>query len=197
MRLLAFSDLHLSRAHAAALVAASADADLVIGAGDFCNVRRGLRDAMEMLAGLAAPLIAVPGNAESDDELRAAAPDGTTVLHAAATEAEGVQVFGIGGGIPRTPFGAWSWDFDEDEARALLEGCTQADVLVSHSPPRGAVDVTSRGQSVGSVALREAVERLQPALVLCGHIHDCWGQEAMIGASRVVNLGPRPAFFDL
>ena len=46
MRVLAFSDLHLSRPHAAALVAASFGADLAIGAGDFCNARNGLAEAM-------------------------------------------------------------------------------------------------------------------------------------------------------
>ena len=41
MKILAFSDLHLSASHAADIVAASAGADLVIGAGDFCNMRMG------------------------------------------------------------------------------------------------------------------------------------------------------------
>ena len=42
MKILAFSDLHMARTRAADLVAASAEADLVIGAGDFCNHREGL-----------------------------------------------------------------------------------------------------------------------------------------------------------
>ena len=46
MKILAFSDLHLARARAAEIVAASAGADLVIGAGDFCNMRQGLPEAM-------------------------------------------------------------------------------------------------------------------------------------------------------
>ncbi len=39
-RILAFSDMHMSRRCAAEIVTASADADLVVGAGDFCNMRR-------------------------------------------------------------------------------------------------------------------------------------------------------------
>ena len=49
MKILAFSDLHHSTSRAAALVQASHDADLVIGAGDFCNMRQGLDDAMALL----------------------------------------------------------------------------------------------------------------------------------------------------
>ena len=78
MKILAFSDLHLARARAAEIVAASAGADLVIGAGDFCNMRQGLHEAMALLEGMQAPMVAVPGNAESADELRAAAGPGVT-----------------------------------------------------------------------------------------------------------------------
>ena len=52
MRILAFSDLHHSRRRAEALVTASAEADLVIGAGDFCNMRQDLAGAMNLLGGI-------------------------------------------------------------------------------------------------------------------------------------------------
>jgi Icc-related predicted phosphoesterase len=197
MRLLAFSDLHHSRRRAEALVAASAEADLVIGAGDFCNGRQNLPEAMNLLAGLSAPMIAVPGNAESIDELQDAAHAGTTVLHGGVTEARGLTIAGIGYAIPVTPFGAWSCDLTEAEAEALLAGIAQADILITHSPPKGVADVTSQGLSVGSTAVAACIERLQPALVLCGHIHDSWGIEGRIGASRICNLGPTPNWFDL
>ena len=103
MRIMAFSDLHHARGRAEALVAASAEADLVIGAGDFCNGRRGLPEAMGLLGGITAPMIAVPGNAESDAELQDAASAGTTVLHGSGTEAGALRIFGIGGGVPETP----------------------------------------------------------------------------------------------
>ena len=31
----------------------------------------------------------------------------------------------------------------------------------------------------------------------CPNIHDCWGQSAMIGPSKVVNLGPTGTWFDI
>ncbi|KHQ52924.1 metallophosphoesterase family protein [Mameliella alba] len=197
MRVLAFSDLHLSRRHARALVEASGEADLVIGAGDFCHVREGLDEAMSLLEGVAAPMVVVPGNSETVEELRAAALPGTTVLHGEGVKVEGLQLFGLGGGIPVTPFGDWSFDLTEDEAAEMLDRCTGADLLITHSPPKGIADVTSRGVSVGSTAIRDAIARLQPALAVCGHVHDCWGQEGRIGDSRVVNLGPGPNWFNL
>ncbi|MAQ84432.1 MAG: serine/threonine protein phosphatase [Maritimibacter sp.] len=197
MKIMAFSDLHLSASRAAALVEASREADLVIGAGDFCTMRKGLPEAMALLDGILAPFVVVPGNAESADELRAAAPKDVTVLHGAGAVVDGLRVFGLGYGVPVTPFGGWSCDLSEAEAAAMLDACDEADLLVTHSPPKGVADVTSAGQSVGSVAIRDAIARLAPKLAVCGHIHDSWGTEGTIGATRVVNLGPVPNWFEV
>lgn len=197
MKILAFSDLHLSAPHAADIVAASAGADLVIGAGDFCNMRQGLDRAMAMLAGLKAPMVAVPGNGESADELRAAGFANTTVLHGEGADIDGLRLFGLGYGVPETPFGSWSCDLSEVQAAAMLAACDHADILISHSPPKGVADVTSGGVSVGSTAVRAAAERVQPQLLLCGHVHDCWGVRGAIGKTEVVNLGPGVTWFEV
>ncbi|EDM72361.1 Ser/Thr protein phosphatase family protein [Roseobacter sp. AzwK-3b] len=197
MKILAFSDLHQSARHAEALTQAARQANLVIGAGDFCNGRRGLDQAMALLDGITAPMVVVPGNAESAEELRAAAGDGITVLHGQGHEVEGLRLFGLGYGVPVTPFGAWSCDLTEEDADRMLGTCTGADILVTHSPPKGLADVTSQGVSVGSTAIRDAIERLQPTLAVCGHIHDSWGQSGMIGKTRVVNLGPTVNWFEV
>lgn len=196
-RILAFSDLHHSRARAEELVAASADADFVIGAGDFCNHRQKQQEAMNLLGGISKPFITVPGNNESDEELRDAAHVGTTVLHGEATEISGLKIFGIGAGIPLTPFTDWSFDLTEEAATVLLDRCGDVDILISHSPPKGIADKTSGGLSIGSTAVRECIERVQPKLVLCGHVHECWGQIGKIGKSLVHNLGPTANWFDL
>ena len=190
MKILAFSDLHHSWARAEEIVAAASAADLVIGAGDFCNMREGLPEAMGLLAGISAPMVVVPGNAESYAELSDAAPAGTHVLHGHGVEIDGLRIFGLGYGVPVTPFGAWSCDLTEVQARQMLADCDRADILVLHSPPKGVVDRTSGGLSVGSVAIYEAIGRIAPDLALCGHIHDAWGQTGMIGRTKVVNLGP-------
>lgn len=197
MKILAFSDLHMAKSRAADLVAASAEADLVIGAGDYSNMRHGLEQAMAMLSGMQAPMVLVPGNAESVDELRDAAPVGTTVLHGQGVEIEGLRLFGLGYGIPPTPFGEWSCDLSEEGAAQALETCQQADILILHSPPKGHCDRTSQGSSVGSPALLAAIERIQPRLAFCGHIHDSWGQRAQIGATALANLGPRVNWFEI
>ncbi|SFL47829.1 metallophosphoesterase family protein [Shimia aestuarii] len=196
MKVLAFSDMHHSARAARALVEASRDADLVIGAGDFCNRRRDLADALELLSGISVPMVLVPGNNESEAELRAAAPKDAIVLHGQGCDVDGMRIFGLGYAVPVTPFTDWSCDLPEERARELLANCGEVDILISHSPPKEVVDRTSNGLSLGSVAVLETIERAQPGLVMCGHIHDCWGQSAMVGASRVVNLGPTANWFE-
>lgn len=197
MHVLAFSDLHMARNRATELVAASAEADLVIGAGDYCNMRQGLAEAMDMLSGIAAPLVLVPGNAESAEELADAAHDGVHVLHGSGMTVDGLRLFGLGYGVPATPFGDWSCDLTEGAAAELLARCDDTDILVAHSPPKGYGDETSQGVSVGSTAIRDAVERIQPVLTLGGHIHDSWGYRGMIGRTQVANLGPRVNWFEV
>ena len=192
MKLLLFSDLHTDTAAAARLVVLAKDVDVVIGAGDFANARQGVSSCIEVLSQIQVPAIVVPGNNESLDELVAACKSwsGAKVLHGSGVEIDGQYFFGLGGGIPVTPFGSWSYDFSEAEAEVLLACCPQGAVLISHSPPKGAVDVSSSGRSLGSTAVRDATIRLKAKLVVCGHIHASAGRRGLIGATPVINTGP-------
>jgi Icc-related predicted phosphoesterase len=199
MRLLLFSDLHADRAAARKLLNRARAADVLVGAGDFGNVRSNVGACVAILAEAGRPAVFVAGNHETTDELVAACRDWPEahVLHGTSVALGGVTFFGLGGGVPVTPFGAWSHDFTEDEARTLLAGCPPGCVLLSHSPPKGILDVSTRGASLGSQAVREAIERTRPALVVCGHIHACGGQTARLGPTPIVNAGPDGIDWDL
>jgi uncharacterized protein len=197
MKLLAFSDLHRDRDLAERLVGLAREADVVLGAGDYATMRMGLEAMIEVLRAIAAPTVLVPGNAESDTELWQACTGWPSahVLHGQALQLDGIQFFGLGGGVPPTPL-PWSFDLSEDEAAAKLESCPEGAVLVLHSPPRGYLD-KAHGRHLGSRSVLEAIERKRPALVVCGHIHQCWGSEAAIGTTPVVNVGPEGRFFEV
>jgi Icc-related predicted phosphoesterase len=50
------------------------------------------------------------------------------------------------------------------------------DILVTHTPPYGIGDRTSRGVPVGCEDLLAAVRRIKPRLHVFGHIHEGYGQ---------------------
>jgi len=199
MRLLLFSDLHRNLAAARALVQRSHDVDVVVGAGDFGTMRKGVDEVIQTLSAIERPAVLVPGNAESYEELMSAcnAWPMARVLHGSSAKINGIEFWGVGGAIPETPFGSWSYDFSEMDGQRMFADCPQGAVIVSHSPPKGAVDTSSDGQSCGSVALRGTVERTQPLLVVCGHIHDCGGQSVDISGTPVVNAGPKGIVWEL
>lgn len=192
MKLLLFSDLHSDRDAMRALAVRAARFDVLVGAGDFCNARHGLAESLSTFSGITTPTVLVAGNNETTDELRAACASWPVarVLHGTHTEVAGVTFFGVGGGIPVTPFGPWSYDFSDADAEALLAPCPTGCVLVVHSPPKGCVDVSSRGASIGSVAIRTCIERVRPRLVVCGHVHGSGGIAGELFGVPVVNAGP-------
>ena len=193
MILLLFSDLHCDAAAARDLAARADQADVLIGAGDFANQRRGLDVCLPTLLQTGKPILLVPGNNESLDELRAACADydNAQILHGTGTTVGSVEFWGLGGGVPPTPFGQWSFDLSEDQARQMLRDCPPNAVLISHSPPQGTLDISGDGTHKGSVAVREAIEAKAPILMVCGHVHNCAGQSAPIGQTLVMNVGPK------
>jgi len=191
VKILAFSDLHRDLDQAATLVEGSSDADVVIAAGDFASQHDGLEDAIGALSAIDTPTVLVPGNNETEDALRAACDgwEAATVLHGQGAEIEGTQFFGLGAGVPITPWD-WSFDLDEEQAADRLADCPEDAVLVIHSPPKGHCDQSSSGDHLGSQAILEAIEAKRPRLAVCGHIHEAWGAVGEIGPTRVMNLGP-------
>jgi uncharacterized protein len=193
VNLLAFSDVHCDIGAVESLVDQARSADVVAGVGDFASVHEGLAQTLEPLKAIAAPLLLVPGNNETADALRSAVAgwDGVTVLHGAGAQVNGIDFYGLGGGVPTTPWD-WSFDLTEDEAANLLEPLPENAVLLSHSPPKGHVD-----KSLGSSSVLHAAQSKRARAILCGHIHEEWGNESRIGDTLVRNLGPDGFVLDL
>jgi uncharacterized protein len=198
VKLLAFSDLHRDLGQAAKLVEMSSEADVVIGAGDFASVHEGLEETIGALAAIETPTVLVPGNNETEDALReaAAAWSAATVLHGDGATIEGEEFFGLGAGIPVTPWD-WSFDLDDEAAAEMLAPCPEDAILVLHSPPQGHCDANGSGDHFGSGALLQAIEEKRPRLSVCGHIHESWGCESQIGNTPIRNLGPSGQLIEL
>src|SRR3989338_5338391 len=61
-------------------------------------------------------------------------------------------------------------------------------VMVVHEPPYN-TKLDNIGFSAGSIGVRNAIEKLQPDLCLCGHMHETFGKEDWINNTRIINVG--------
>jgi Icc-related predicted phosphoesterase len=83
-------------------------------------------------------------------------------------------------GSPWQPwFGGWAFELQRGSQLGAKWKQIPADVdiLITHGPPYGYGDETSRGERVGCRDLRREIEeRIQPRVHLYGHIHEGAGQ---------------------
>ncbi len=189
MRVLLFSDTHGDVA-ALELLAAK-PADLYIAAGDLSTFGRGLDRAGEILASVGERLWLLPGNHETHAQTRElCARFGFVDFHRQVREFAGAHWAGLGYSNP-TPFNT-PGEYTEDEiagALAAFENCAPLYLVVHFPPLQTKLDQVARNRHAGSGVLRKWVERVQPAYLFCGHIHECAGQEDRLGATRCRNVG--------
>ena len=74
------------------------------------------------------------------------------------------------------PYGRDEDRFNE-QAKNPIPDCPKIDILLTHGPPAGILDRTSRGDDVGCEHLLSAVRKCRPRLHCFGHIHEGWGAQ--------------------
>ncbi len=168
VRLLAVADLH-SQTAAIQVVRDGVDRhlpDAVIVAGDLTNYG----DAAEVrrvLDNLPGRVLAIPGNLD----VRRAFEEGIAQSRAESLMGKRIAIHGVSiAGLSRP-------------------GASQSascDILVVHEPPRGILDNVGGGRHIGFAEHLEALRRLHPRVLLCGHCHESPGVVSH-GGTTVVN----------
>jgi Icc-related predicted phosphoesterase len=103
------------------------------------------------------------------------------VRHAIYLQDESVEIEGLK--FHGSPWQPWflDWAFNLERGEPLREVWARipedTEVLVTHGPPHGILDRTTRGEPVGCEELRARVEELRTPLHLFGHIHEGYGSE--------------------
>lgn len=167
--------------------------DLLIHGGDFCG-QGSLREAQAFFAWLELQphpyKIVIAGNhdrcaEDSPQEFRALIPPSVIYLENDGVEIEGISIWGS----PVTP---WFYDFafnrqrGPDIDRAWQRIPEELHVLVTHGPPQGVLDLTTRQVEAGCADLRRRVVDTRPRFHLFGHIHEGYGA-ARLGTTICYN----------
>lgn len=195
MKILIFSDIHGDIRALEKVVAQPAD--VYISNGDLSNFGGDLETCGEVLRPLGNRLWALPGNHETHEQMRAFCQKfGFVDFHRQARtfeSANGATHWAGLGYSNITPFNT-PGEYSEDEIAGVLstfEGNNPL-YLVVHFPPFGTkLDEFAPGKHAGSPALRQWIERVQPAYAFCGHIHEAAGRRDEIGATQCINVGKR------
>jgi Icc-related predicted phosphoesterase len=196
-RALIFSDIHNDARALEKLM--GIEADYYFAAGDLVSWARGLEKMGEIMKLRAKSMYVMPGNHESEKDIESfCARHGFHNFHGAIMEIAGVHIAGLGYSSP-TPFNT-PGEYSEEELGARLAkfAALRPLVLICHAPPLDtALDQIRDGLHAGSSAVREFIEKYQPAYVFCGHIHEAEGAVIQMGATRAQNVGKRGYLLEL
>ena len=84
-------------------------------------------------------------------------------------------------GSPYVPScGRWAFTYPHDTDVWHDTIPADADIVVTHGPPKCHLDRTLRGEHIGCPYLLKELKRVRPPLVICGHVHEAHGEEMLV-----------------
>jgi len=170
--------------------------DLVILAGDLTFAEQSTKNIIGPFLKACKQVLIIPGNHESVatiDFLAQAYPN-TKNIHGYGFRREDLGIFGAGGGdvINITP---------DREILKLLEKSheevkdAKKKIMVTHMHP-----YKSKAEIFGfrgSKAVRKAIEKFKPDILINAHIHEAGGMEEKIGKTHVINVSRKEKIFEI
>jgi uncharacterized protein len=201
MKILAAGDLHGDTRQLETLAeqAEKENVDLIILTGD---LTRG--DSTDNLIGPFAKrnkkVLLIPGNHET-----VATADflaelyNATNLHGYSIKIGDIGFFGCGGSIEM----GHPLSLAEEEISKLLSkghekiSKMKKKIMVTHVHPAGSLMEKFSNIVAPSKSVTEAINKFQPDIVLCGHVHEAEGIEEKIGNSTVINPGRKGKIIEI
>lgn len=181
------------------------EADIIIHAGDISSMGRvnEVQDFLSWFSGLDqyAHKIFCVGNHDflfekNPDIAKSLIPANVTYLESSGVEVEGIKIHAE---CHQPEFHNWAFNVQRGEMYKywdLVPDDTQ--LLISHSPPHGILDMCLNGDVVGCEELLTRMGELkQLRAVICGHIHEGRGIYRFADGQLVVNASLLNARYDL
>ncbi len=187
MKIVAISDTHTQQLPLP-------ESDVLIHAGDF-SARGTYEEYLQFLTWMAKirhnykRILVTPGNHDIfvyKNEVLAkedAQSIGIDLLIDSGLEIDGVKFYGY----PWTPvFFDWAYMCEDLKRQKHVDAIPKTDVLISHGPVKWHLDKV-RGQNVGCELLLNALTRIKPKILTCGHIHEGYGT-ALYQNTEILNV---------
>jgi uncharacterized protein len=200
-RILAVGDIHgdTRMVNRLAEKAKKEHVDLVILAGDLTFAENSTKNLIGPFLKEKKQVLIIPGNHESlatTNFLAEMYSPNTTSIHGYSFIKKNVGIFGAGSG----DVGIFKLR-DEEILKLLTKGHEKVKdvkkrIMVTHIQPHR-TKIEKVGGFEGSRAVRKAIEKFQPDIAICAHLHNTGGIEEKIGRTRVISVSRKEVIFDI
>jgi len=189
MKLLVFTDLHGSKNNLEILLKKAKTADLLVCAGDISMFSMNLKKIISKFKTTKKPLIIIPGNHESPNEIESIKFDFMIPLHKKIYRINDFVFVGYG----TDGFSQEDKEFENfiKRVKSKLKK-TDKVILITHGPPFGTkLDKMRYFGHVGNRSYTKAVKKLKPIYYFCGHLHENFNKRDKIGKTFIINTSPQ------
>lgn len=199
-RIMAIADIHGDTNLVKKLAKKAKDekVDIIIIPGDLTWIEELPRGIIEPFTKLNKDILIIPGNHETQNtiELLKAQYPNIKNIHGKGIKEKDIGIFGAGYSQNTGPF----WAEEEEIFKALKRGHEQIrntpkKIMITHAHHKGSKAEFTGFE--GSEAVKKAIEKFRPDIVLNGHIHEAGGIEEKIGKTRIINVARKPIIFDI
>ena len=186
MKILAFSDVHgdLNYLREVYKKSKKENPDIIICAGDLLNFWRYSSKIKKMLESLDKLTLLIHGNHEDPKLIDRLCSKNILNIHKKIFTFNEYNFFGYGGG-----------GFEQEDKEFEININKIKDklndwILITHAPPFNTNLDLIYDYHVGSKSIRKIIERFQPLINICGHLHENFGIKDNINKTKIINPGP-------
>lgn len=199
-KILAMGDIHGDTGLVKRLAKKAKDenVDLVILAGDITWFEKSTKNLIGPFIKAKKEVLLIPGNHETiaTADFLAQLYPGTTNIHGYSIKKGEIGIFGAGYEPSTGPF----WVEDETIFETLKKGHknikdTKTKIMVTHAHPHKSKAEFSG--FTGSKAVKKAIDKFHPDILISAHIHEAGGITEKIGKTKVIHVGRNPAIFEV
>jgi len=199
-KILAVGDIHGDTGLVKRLAKKAKDenVDLIILAGDITFFEKSTKNLIGPFIKAKKEVVLIPGNHETiaTADFLANLYPGTTNIHGYSIKKGDLGIFGAGYESKTGPF----WVEDETIFDTLKKGHdsvkdSKKTIMVTHSHHRGSKAEFSGFE--GSKAVKKAIDKFHPDILISAHIHEAGGITEQIGKTTIIHVGRNPAIFEI
>eukprot|EP01012_Entosiphon_sulcatum_P008804 TRINITY_DN14835_c0_g1_i1.p1 TRINITY_DN14835_c0_g1~~TRINITY_DN14835_c0_g1_i1.p1 ORF type:complete len:543 (-),score=76.17 TRINITY_DN14835_c0_g1_i1:6-1634(-) len=203
VRIVVISDTHCFHEHLQ-----MPPGDILVCCGDFANRCPGTDQLITFNSWLGTlpyeHKVIIAGNQEyylnqlTREDSQAKIFTNATYLQDSGCNIHGIKFYGT----PWNGSSHMAFSADRETRQKMYEKIPECDVLITHMPPKGILDLAGNQANWGDANLRDVVFRRKPRVHLFGHVHEMYGYErhdttTFINCALKWNAMRRPVEFDL